>query len=47
MKDKKTLNEVIKGMKVKDWEMRENSNGRRVVYVHFIPDDKPLKVEVK
>ena len=44
---KKTLNEVLKGMKVKDWEVRENSGGRRVVYVHFIPAENPVTVSVK
>ena len=41
------LNEILKGMKVKDWEVRENSNGKKVVYVHFIPAEKPITVNVK
>ena len=32
---KKTLADAIKGMQVKSWEVREHSNGRRVVYVRF------------
>lgn len=31
----KKLNEAIKGMKIKEWEKREFSNGRVVVYVRF------------
>ena len=41
------LNEALKGMKVKDWEVREHSNGKKVVYVHFIPAEKPIMVNVK
>ena len=31
------LNEAIKGMGVKSWERRENSSGKRKVYVRFSP----------
>ena len=34
---KKKLSDAIKGMQVKNWEARENSDGKRVVYVRFIP----------
>ena len=29
------LHEAIKGMEVKSWERRENSNGKCTVYVRF------------
>ena len=32
----KKLNETLKGMKIKSWEKRENSNGQVVVYVRFV-----------
>ena len=32
----KKLNEALKGMKIKNWEKREFSNGRVVVYVRFV-----------
>ena len=41
------LSEAIKGMKVSNWEMREHSNGKRVVYVRFVPKDPDITVEVK
>jgi len=41
------LNEALKGMKVKNWEIRENSAGGRVVYVRFITATKPVTVQVK
>ena len=40
------LNEVLKGMKVKNWETRINSNGVKVVYVRFIEEKKPVTVKV-
>jgi endonuclease YncB( thermonuclease family) len=46
MKQKK-LQDAIKGMQVKNWEIREDSNGRRVVYVRFVPKEKSLMVEVE
>ena len=44
---KKTLAEAIKGMQVKSWEMREHSDGKRVVYVRFAPKEPTLTVNVK
>ena len=32
---KRALAQAIKGMTVKTWEIRENSEGRRVVYVRY------------
>ena len=46
MKQKK-LQDAIKGMQVKNWENREDSTGRRVVYVRFIPKSPNLEVSVK
>ncbi len=34
------LQEVLKGMKVNNWEMRINDKGRKVVYVRF-SENKP------
>ena len=36
------LHEAIKGMEVKSWERRENSSGKRKVYVRFVPK-KPVE----
>ena len=44
---KKTLAQVLKGMKVKNWEIRENSKGRRVVYVHFVEKEPETSVTVE
>jgi hypothetical protein len=44
---KKTLAEAVKGMQVKSWEVREHSNGRRVVYVRFEEKRPSLTVDVK
>ena len=44
---KKTLTDAIKGMQVKSWEVREHSNGRRVVYVRFEERRPALTVDVK
>ena len=44
---KKTLAETIKGMEVKNWEKREHSNGKSVVYVRFVPKQPDVTVEVK
>ena len=43
---KKTLSEAIKGMQVKNWEVRENSLGKRVVYVRFVPKTPSVTVNV-
>ena len=36
------LQEAIKGMAVKSWELREYSSGKRKVYVRFVPK-KPIE----
>ena len=41
------LNEAIKGMEVKSWERRENSNGKCTVYVRFAPKKPVPTVSVK
>ena len=45
MKQKK-LQDAIKGMKVKNWEIREDSNGKRVVYVRFVPKTPDFEISV-
>ena len=44
---KKTLADAIKGMQVKSWEVREHSNGKRVVYVRFEERRPSFTVAVK
>ena len=44
---KMKLNEVLKGMKVNNWEQRNYSNGKRVVYVRFVPKEPVVTVSVK
>ena len=44
---KKTLSEAIKGMQVKSWEVREHSDGKRVVYVRLVPQEPTFPVNVK
>jgi hypothetical protein len=44
---KKKLSDAIKGMQIKNWEARENSEGKRVVYVRFIPKSPEVTVVVK
>ena len=46
MKQKK-LQDAIKGMQDKNWELREDSTGKRVVYVRFIQKSPSLEVRVK
>ena len=41
------LHEAIKGMEVKSWERRENSDGKCVVYVRFVPKSPAPTVSVK
>ena len=41
------LQEAIKGMAVKSWERRENSDGKCKVYVRFAPKEPVLTVNVK
>ena len=43
---KKTLADAIKGMQVKSWEVREHSDGKRAVYVRFVPKEPILTVKV-
>jgi hypothetical protein len=43
---KKKLSDAIKGMQIKNWEARENSEGKRVVYVRFIPKSPEITVVV-
>ena len=45
MKQKK-LQDAIKGMKVKNWEIREDSNGKRIVYVRFVPKTPDFEISV-
>ena len=44
---RKTLAQVLKGMKVKNWEIRENSKGHRVVYVRFVEKEPETTVTVE
>ena len=44
---KKKLADAIKGMQVKSWEVREHSDGKRVVYVRFEERRPSLTVDVK
>jgi len=41
------LQEAIKGMAVKSWELREYSSGKRKVYVRFVPKRSAPIVNVK
>ena len=41
------LQEAIKGMQVESWEARENSSGKRKVYVRFVPKETVVTVNVK
>jgi hypothetical protein len=43
--DAKNLNSAMKGMKVESWEMREHSNGKRKLYVRYIPDAPSIKTK--
>ena len=44
---KKTLAEAIRGMQVKSWEVREHSDGKRVVYVRFAPKEPAITMNVR
>ena len=44
---KKKLQEAVKGMQVNNWEMREYSNGKRKVYVRFVPKEPVVTIAVK
>ena len=41
------LQEAIKGMEVKSWELRECSSGKRKVYVRFAPKEPIETMSVK
>ena len=34
---KKTYQQITKGMKMRNWEIRERSDGKRFLYVRYIP----------
>ncbi len=40
------LTEALKGMKVKNWEMRLNDKGVKVVYVRFAENKPSVTVDV-
>ena len=44
---RKTLAQALKGMKVKSWDIRENSEGRRVIYVRFVEKEPETTVAVE
>jgi len=37
---RKQLNQVLKGMHVKNWEQREYDDGHRVVYVRYAENEE-------
>ncbi len=41
------LQDALKGMKVKSWEMRVNDKGRKVVYVRFSEKKPEITIEMK
>ena len=44
---KMKLADAVKGMQVESWEVREHSNGKRKVYVRFVPKETVVTVNVK
>ena len=44
---KTKLADVVKGMQVESWEVREHSNGKRKVYVRFVRRKPVETVDVK
>jgi hypothetical protein len=36
---------AVKGMKMESWEVREHSNGKRKLYVRYIPDAPSIKTK--
>ena len=46
-KAKRNLACTIKGMHIESWELREHSDGKRKVYVRFIPNEPVITVSVK
>ena len=45
--DTKKLEKTLRTMKVESWEVREHSNGKRKLYVRFIPKEKPVTINVE
>ena len=43
--DIKKLEKRLSTMKVESWEMREHSNGKRKLYVRYIPDSPSIKTK--
>ena len=41
------LQEALKGMKIKNWEMRSDDKGRKVVYGRFTEKEPVMSVDVK
>ena len=41
------LQEALKGMKIKNWEMRIDDKGRKVAYVRFTEKEPVMSVDVK
>ena len=44
--DMKKLEKTLNTMKVESWEMREHSNGKRKLYVRYIPDVPAVKTKI-
>ena len=44
--DIKKLEKRLSTMKVESWEFRELSNGKRKLYVRYIPDAQPVKTKI-
>ena len=42
----KKLKKRLSTMKVESWEFRELSNGKRKLYVRYIPDAQPVKTKI-
>ena len=43
--DLKQLEKTLNTMKVESWEMREHSNGKRKLYVRYVPDSPSIKTK--
>ena len=43
--DAKNHNSAMKGMKLKSWEIREDSTGKRKLYVRYIPAVPDVKTK--
>ena len=46
-KAKRNLACTIRGMHIESWELREHSDGKRKVYVRFVPNEPVITVSVK